>query len=43
MNSEFLLVTYNIPRMILSKKTAAKVTGIYCSNNLPVLVITIYL
>jgi len=29
--------------MILSEKTAAKVTGIYCSNNLPVLVITIYL
>jgi hypothetical protein len=28
--------------MILCEKTAAKVTGIHCSNNLPVLVITIY-
>jgi len=29
--------------MILSEKTAGKVTGIYSSNTLPVLVITIYL
>jgi len=41
--SEFLLVTYNFLGAILSKKTAAKPSGIYCSNILPVLVITIYL